>query len=121
MVFTVILIFLGALSGAVASAHMANTRRELVQARQALTAQLEANSMLQSRMPQPYTLAEIERIATERLDMAKPDPAQIIYINVPPISHVVLNPELYIPPKDQSFWEEMRIFVVAILDRVFGG
>jgi len=121
MVFTVLLIFVGALGSAVASAHMANTRRELVLARQQRDAALDANRTLQSQIPIPFTLDEIEQIAQERLGMARPDPMQIIYINVPPVSHVVLNPDAGILPRDSSFWEEMRIFVTDILNRVFGG
>jgi cell division protein FtsL len=121
MVFTILLIFVGALSSAAAAAHIANTRREITLARQQRDAALDANRTLQSQMPVPFTLDEIEQIAYERLGMARPDPMQIIYINVPPVSHVVLNPDAGILPRDSSFWEEMRIFVTDILNRVFGG
>jgi cell division protein FtsL len=121
MIFTIMLIFFGALSTAVASAHMANTRREVTQARQTRDAALDANRTLQSQLPTPFTLDEIEQIAGERLNMARPDPMQIIYINVPPVSHVVFNPNADILPGDSSFWEEMRIFATDIFNRVFGG
>jgi cell division protein FtsL len=121
MVFTVVLIFLGALSSAVTSAHMANTRREVNQARQVRNTQLDNNRTLAGQMPQPFTLDEIEHEAQERLGMARPDPSQIIYINVPRVSHVVFNPYADILPQDTSFWEEMRTFLQAIINRVFGG
>jgi len=121
IIFTIILIFVGALGSAVAAAHMANTRREVTQARQARDAQLDANRTLLSQMPQPFTLEEIEQIASERLGMGRPDPSQIIYISVPPISHVVFNPDTNILPADTTFWEELRVFVTDIFNRVFGG
>ena len=121
IIFTIILIFVGALGSAVAAAHMANTRREVTQARQARDAQLDANRTLISQMPQPFTMEEIEQIARERLGMGRPDPSQIIYINVPPMSHVVFNPNPNILPEDTTFWEELRVFFTDIFNRVFGG
>jgi cell division protein FtsL len=121
LVFTIILIFLGALGSAAAAAHMANTRREINRVQQALNTQLDANATLASQMPQPYTTSEIERIASERLGMARPDPSQIIYIHVPPISHVVLSPDAYIPAPAPSIWVELRVFFTAVFNRVFGG
>ncbi|MCL2189518.1 MAG: hypothetical protein FWC16_11360 [Defluviitaleaceae bacterium] len=121
MIFTFILIFIGALSSGIASAHMANTRREVTRTRQTRDAQLDANRTLASQMPTPFTLDEIEQIAQERLGMARPDPSQIIYINVPPVSGVVFNPYAHILPPDTTFWEEMSAFWVGIFNRVFGG
>ena len=121
MVFTILLIFVGALSSAVAAAHMTNTRREVSEAQRDLNIAQDANDMLVSQMPQPYTLMDIERIASERLGMARPDPSQIIYINVPSISHVVLNPGDYTRPEDPTFWEEMGAFITGIFNRIFGG
>ena len=69
----------------------------------------------------PYSLEEIERMALERLGMARPDPSQIIYINVPPISHVVFNPDADILPRSTSFWEEMGTYLQGLINRVFGG
>ncbi|MCL2202707.1 MAG: cell division protein FtsL [Defluviitaleaceae bacterium] len=121
MVFTIILIFIGALSSAVASAYIADMRREVTLARHARDTQLDANRTLASQMPQPFTLDEIEAIALERLGMARPDPSQIIYIHVPPVSHVVFNPYAYILPPSTTFWEEMGAFLRGIIDSVFGG
>jgi len=121
IIFTIILIFVGALGSAVAAAHMANTRREVTQARQARDAQLDANRALASQMHQPFSTEEIEQIARERLGMGRPDPSQIIYINVPPISHVDFNPVANILPDDSRFWEELRVFFTDIFNRVFGG
>ncbi|MCL2364662.1 MAG: hypothetical protein FWC71_08375 [Defluviitaleaceae bacterium] len=121
IIFTIVLIFVGALGSVVAAAHMADARREVTQARQARDAQLDANLTLISQMPQPFTIEEIEQIARDRLGMGRPDPSQIIYINVPPISHVVFNPHANILPDDTTFWEELRVFFTDIFNRVFGG
>jgi len=121
IIFTIILIFVGALGSAVAAAHMANTRREVTLARQERDAQLDANRTLLSQMPQPFTLEEIEQIARDRLGMGRPDPSQILYIYVPAISHVVFNPYANILPQDSTFWEELRVFFTDIFNRVFGG
>ncbi|MCL2499659.1 MAG: cell division protein FtsL [Defluviitaleaceae bacterium] len=121
LVFTVIIMFVGALGSAAAAALMANTRQELAFERQRLNAQLDANRILAGQIIHPFTLEEIEREAQERLGMARPDPSQIIYINVPPVSHVVFNPEADILPRDSTFWEEMRAFLQGLINRIFGG
>ncbi|MCL2602887.1 MAG: cell division protein FtsL [Defluviitaleaceae bacterium] len=121
LVFTVIVIFVGALGSAAAAAHMANTRQELAFERQRLNAQLDANRILAGQIIHPFSLEEIERIAYERLGMARPDPSQIIYINVPPVSHVTFNPEADILPRGTTFWEEMGAFFQGVFNRVFGG
>lgn len=121
MVFTIMLIFFGALSSAVAAAHMANTRREVAQARQQRDAALDINRTLAGQIPTPFTLDEIEQLAQERLGMVRPDPSQIIYINIPPASHVIFNPNPDILPAGTSFWGELRTFVTDIFNRVFGG
>jgi cell division protein FtsL len=121
ILFTILLIFIGALSSAAASAHMTNTRREVSLMRQTLNNQLDANRILAGQLPQPYTLEEIERMAYERFGMARPDPSQIIYINVPPVSHVVFNTDVNLLPRSTTFWEEMRAFLIGIFNRVFGG
>jgi cell division protein FtsL len=121
MVFTLLLIFVCALGSALISAQMTTTRHEVTLARQRRDAQLDANRTLAGQIPQPYTLEEIERIARERLDMARPDPSQIIYINVPPISHVVFNPYADVLPQSTTFWEEIGTFFRGIVNRVFGG
>jgi cell division protein FtsL len=121
LVFSFIIIFIGSLSSAVAAAYMTDMQREVFTKRQQLEAQLDQNRILAGQIPQSYTLEEIERIAGERLGMAKPDPSQIIYINVPPVSHVFFNPEADVLPPSTSFWEEMGIFLQGLINRVFGG
>lgn len=121
MVITVLLIFFGALSSVIAAAHMTDMRGEVAAARRERDAQLDANRVLAGQMPTPFTLDEIEEIAQERLGMARPDPSQIFYIYVPPISHVVFNPDAAILPQERSFWGDMRIFITDIINRVFGG
>jgi len=121
IIFTIILIFVGALGSVIAAAHMADARRDVTQARQHRDAQLDANRALLAQMPQPFTMEEIEQIARERFGMGRPDPSQIIYINVPPVSHVVFNPYANILPDDSTFWEELRVFFTDIFNRVFGG
>lgn len=121
LIITFVFIFFGLLSTGVAAAQVVNTQRELVRANQRLTIQQDANRALASQMPQPFTLDEIEQIAQERLGMSRPDPSQIIYINVPPVGGVVFNPDAHILPPDATFWEEITHFWSEILNRIFGG
>jgi len=121
MIFTLVLVFIGALSSVIVAAHMTDMRREVVLARNARDTALDANRILAAQMPAPFTLDEIEEIAQERLGMRRPDHTQIFYINVPPVSHVMFNPNADILPQDTTFWEEMRNFATDILNRIFGG
>ena len=93
MIFTIVLIFLGILAGAVPYAHNTRVQREINVTRVAINNQRESNRIARANITERYTLAEIERIATERLGMAPPDPAQIITIYVPRQGQVILNHE----------------------------
>ena len=121
VIITAVIILFGILSSLMIAAQMSDMRRELTQARNARDAALDANRTLASQLPQPFTIEEIEQKARERLGMNRPDPAQIIYINVPPMSHVVFNPDADILPQDSSFWQELRVFASDIINRFFGG
>jgi len=93
MIFTIILILAGGIGIVLSNAVIYDTQVETNQLRRELAAQRENNAAVRTEITQRYTLNEVERIAKEKLDMNKPDASQIIYINVPKQSHVVLNDE----------------------------
>ena len=68
-----------------------DTQLRTQQARNELAAQRDANDSLRTEITQRYSLDEIAKIASGRLGMNKPDASQIVYINVPKQSHVMLN------------------------------
>jgi len=121
MGITLVLILVGGLSGAVAAAQITNTEREINAARNLRTHYQGLNVTLREQVSDRYTNYEIERIASERLGMARPDPSQVIEIYVPRHSYVVLNTADYIMPQENYFLQEIMTFLTGITNRIFGG
>jgi cell division protein FtsB len=91
-IVTLIIFFVGSLGIALSFAVTADIRNQINTVRREIQEQKEANTALRAESTQRLTLDEVMREATGRLGMNKPDHSQIIYINVPKQSHVVLNP-----------------------------
>ena len=121
MAITLFLILIGGLSGAMAAAQITQTERLIAQARSQRAYYQNLNVTLREHLSERYTNYEIERIATERLGMARPDPSQVIEIYVPRFSYVVLNTDDDIMPRENYFWREIVTFLSGIADRIFGG
>jgi len=68
----------------------------------------EDNNLIRTQIAQSYDIREIERLATTRLMMGRPQPHQIVHIYVPRASHTVTNIE--ITPQEPSR---------SIIDRLF--
>jgi cell division protein FtsL len=108
IVFTLLLIFAGALSLALTYALITEARHQISVTRTLIQEQRDANTALRAQLTEKYTLSEIERIAVERLGMIKPDPSQIITVYVPKQNYSELSstPE----PEDESVWQTVVAF-----------
>lgn len=121
MVISILFIFAGAMGTAITAAHIANTEVQINRARAERTRYQYLNATLADQVNERYTREEVERIASERLGMFRPDPSQIIEINVPLQSYVHLNTAAHVLPGQNYFWQEIVNFVNGIVDRIFGG
>ena len=116
MIFTLVLFFLCLVIGVAPHAYVTTIQREIRLTRASIQTYRESNRILRAQINERYTLDEIERIATDRLGMAPPEPAQIIYINVPRQAQVFLNPEL--PQVQQNyFWQDVLNFFNRVMRR----
>ncbi|MCL2851920.1 MAG: cell division protein FtsL [Defluviitaleaceae bacterium] len=92
-IVTLVLLFAAAL-GIVMSFALIFERQTAIRS---LTAELrqieEDNNLIRAQISRSYDIREIERIATQRLMMGRPQPHQIVHIYVPVTSHTVPNME----------------------------
>jgi len=104
---SVLLFFLGMISMAVFQAQIMDEQAQIKNSGAALYSLTQANNQLSADISNNYNLATIEKIATEKLGMSKPNPSQIIHISVPPSSYV----EQCQPPQtdvsDNSLWQKI--------------
>ena len=111
-IITVILLFAVAL-GTVMSFALIFERQAAIRS---LTNELrqveEDNNFIRAQISQSYDIREIERIATQRLMMGRPQPHQIVHIYVPVTSHTVPNTEVIPEEPNQS-----RGFLDTLLNR----
>lgn len=121
MVFTIVLIFIVALGSALTYAHIQTTRGQIIRERNALIAARDANASLRAQVTERFTNEEIERIATGRLGMARPEPAQIFYIHVPLRDTVLLNIDENMFEEHNFFLQDIRDFMTGLINRIFGG
>ena len=75
---------------------------------------------LTAQLADRYTSYEIERVATERLDMGFPDPSQIIHIEVHRQGTVMLVPD-YLVAQPITFWQSVSNFISDTINNIFGG
>jgi cell division protein FtsL len=108
IVFTLLLIFAGALSLALTFALITEARHQISVTRALIQEQRDANTTLRSQLTENYTLDEIERIAVERLGMIKPDQSQIITVYVPKQNYSELSSSQ--EPEDESIWQTVVSF-----------
>jgi cell division protein FtsL len=108
IVFTLLIIFTGALSLALTYALITEARHQISVTRTLIQEQRDANTALRAQLTEKYTLGEIERIAEERLGMIKPDPSQIITVNVPKQNYSELSSTK--EPEDESVWQTVVSF-----------
>lgn len=116
LLFTIFLIFVGGVGSAFSYAVINDVRAQLSQARRDLSAQREDNAALRAEITQKFTLDEVERIAIERLGMNKPDASQIVHIDVPKQSYVVLNDEVDAPEAVNYFWNGIVSFFISLFE-----
>jgi len=119
MTISLLLAFGGVLSTILVSAHIAQTELQITSARSDRVAYQARNISKRQQIDERYTTYEIERLASERLGMSRPDPAQIIEIYVPRHSYVVLNTAEYALPRQNYFWQDLQSFVSGIFGRLF--
>ena len=104
MIFTILLIFAGGVGTAFSYAILEDTRREINAAHIELQQMRSENSAAQTLIVRHFSMDELEEIATQRLGMMRPDPAQIIFINVPRQSIVIQNIR-YEPQQELNMWQ----------------
>jgi len=121
MAITLLLAFGGILSTVLASAHIAQTEMQITAARSSRVSYQSTNINLRQMVEERYTTYEIERLASERLGMSRPDPAQIIEIYVPRHSYVVLNTAEYALPRQNYFWQDIQGFISGFFSQFFRG
>lgn len=88
-VVTIALIFICALGVALSYAALYGKSLHIAQLNSDLKQKREQNAVLEAEIAKSYDLKEIERIATTKLNMAKPTASQIIPISVPKQSYRV--------------------------------
>jgi len=109
-VFTLLVIFVGAIFVTISSAMIGDINVKINDKRAKLQNQREVNAALRAQSTQKYTLEEVERLARENLGMNKPDPSQIIYINVPKQSYVVISDDIISAEDSISWWDKLSRF-----------
>jgi cell division protein FtsL len=110
-IFTIFIIFAGTLGTALSYAFTTDARHQISATLREIQEQKETNNSLRAENAQRYTLDEVARTAADKMGMNRPDPSQIIYINVPKQSHVVLHTGIQEEPERENyFWRRVRAF-----------
>ena len=121
LIISTLLVFVCAMIIVLTHAQLTNVERQIAITRQQILEVQESTTALSTQIGVRYSLDEIAFIAFTELGMTPPDSSQIVDINVPPLSHVVLGTSDNLLASDSHFWSDMRIFIGGILDRIFGG
>ena len=87
--FTIMLIFAMGVGAVWSFAYLQDMRQQIDRQRVALQQQEENNILARAEITRHISVEEVARIAEERLNMSRPDPSQIVFINVPRPSYVV--------------------------------
>ena len=117
LAITLVIVMVGGVGLAATQARIVYTQRYIAAAEQQLMGVQSEIIVLRENLAERYTHYEIERIASERLGMSMPDPAQIFDIYVPRVGGVVMNIADYAIPRHNYFWEE----IVNFISGIFGG
>ena len=121
IISTSLAVFVCAMAIVLFNGQITGADREVGRATSQLHTLQEANRALEAQIGGTYTLEEIEFIAFWQLGMTLPDPAQVIEINVPRRSHAVLNTQEAFLPQENFLWQDVRLFVSGLFNRLFGG
>jgi cell division protein FtsB len=122
IIFSLILIGLGGIGSALTYAVIYDVQVKITQTTRAYNAQREENAALRAQLGERYSLAEVERIAREELNMSEPDASQIIHIQVPKESYVVLNDGDEVTEDTENyFWEGLASYISDLFNRLMGG
>jgi len=90
---TIVIMFAAAL-GIVMSSAMIVERQQNIRALASELRQIEEdNNLIRTQISMSYDIQEIERIASQRLTMGRPQPHQIVHIYVPRTSQIITNIE----------------------------
>ena len=116
IIAVVVVFFLGALASAVPFSRITVVNRQIATAQRDINIMRANNRTMRAQIAERFSLDEIERIATTRLGMTRPDPAQVLYIYVPPQSHVMLNMNEPIV-QENYFWQEILGFFQRLIRR----
>jgi len=107
---TLVLLFAAALGIVMSFAIVADQANNI----RSLTAELrqieEDNNLIRTQIAQSYDIREIERIASQRLMMSRPQPHQVVHIYVPSTSHTVTNIQATPEEPSRAFWDLRRLF-----------
>ena len=121
LILSMVVVFICALSIVITHAQVNGVAQQVAGSnRQLINLQYE-NLALGTQIGVHYTSDQIQYIAFTQLGMNFPDASQIIEINVPRRSHVILNTSEDVLPRENYFWLDLRNFAASIFDRVFGG
>jgi cell division protein FtsB len=121
MLFTLFLVFFVAISSALYYAVILDIQTRTANARRQANEQRETNAALRAEITQRYSLDEVERIAVDRLGMAKPDISQVVRINVPKQSYVVLNDEDMPAENEDNLLDGLSTFIGNFIRDLQGG
>jgi len=121
LIVSTLLVFICAMVIVLTHAQLTNVDRQIASARRDIQEVRDSSTAISTQIGVRYSLDEIAYIAFTEFNMTPPDPAQIIDIDVPRLSHVVLSTSDNLLSHDSYFWSDMRIFIAGILDRIFGG
>ena len=91
LVSLIFLFFACGITLAVPYAYISDLQRQIAATNRKTTEQRDENSAINAKNMQGFNIAEIERRALEELHMNKPDPSQIIHIEVEKNTHVQTN------------------------------
>jgi len=121
IITTVVIVFICAIFIVLTHAQITGMERQIAQSNSQIRYLSNRNMELKSQIGGRYNLEQIEYIATTRLGMIHPDPSQIIEIYVPHHDHVRLNRAEHLLPRENYFWQDIRAFLMGLLNRFFGG
>ncbi|MCL2216073.1 MAG: hypothetical protein FWB91_03525 [Defluviitaleaceae bacterium] len=121
MIVTFVLIAFAAIFATAIHAYNTNIQTGISRANQELRTYRTTVFNLTDQLSERYTSYEIERIASERLGMAFPDPSQIIHIEVHRQGTIMMNVTDDLLPPENRFWQDVTGFVRNMINRIFGG
>ena len=104
-IITLVIMFAAAI-GIVMSSALIVERQHTIRA---LTSELrqieEDNNLIRTQISLSYDIREIERVASQRLMMGRPQPHQIVHIYVPRTSQTITNIEHAPQSSGRSIWD----------------